>query len=163
MLTRRTFMQAAVAAAGLSLLPNSYGKDITLRLQESDLVYITAIKSNGRESHCQAEIWYAWDGSDIWVITDSSSWRATAPTLGLDRSRIWVGDVGNWQQSRGKYKSLPVLDAMTSIILDAQAHQKALQLFGDKYTMGWIVWGPRFKKGLADGSRSLIRYRPLTV
>jgi len=156
-------MQAAVAGAGLSLLPNSYGKDITSGLKKSDLVYITAIKSNGKESNCQAEIWFVWDGGDIYVITDSSSWRATAPTLGLDRSRIWVGDVGNWQQSGSKYKTLPTLEAATSIISDAQTHQKALELFGNKYTMGWIVWGPRFKKGLADGSRSLIRYTPLTA
>ncbi len=163
MINRRTFMQATAAGAGLSLLPFSYGEDLRSKLQASDLVYITTIKSNGKESSCQAEIWYVWDGADIYVITASTSWRATSPSLGLDRSRIWVGDVGNWKQSNGQYKKLPTVEAVASVLPEESAHEKALELFGDKYSMEWVVWGPRFRDGLADGSRSLLRYRPLTV
>jgi len=53
--------------------------------------------------------------------------------------------------------------AEATVVIDKSVEEKALQLLGDKYSMEWIVWGPRFRKGLADGSRVMLRYRPLTV
>ena len=38
--------------------------------------------------------------------------------------------------------------------------EAALAAFGAKYPDEWDKWEPRFRKGLADGSRVLIRYRP---
>ena len=38
---------------------------------------------------------------------------------------------------------------------------RALEAFGAKYADEWGSWGPRFRDGLADGSRVLLRYRPL--
>ena len=163
MIKRRTFVQGAMVSAGLSLLPASHAADMRTSLQKSDLVYITALKSDGKESSCQSEIWYVWDGADIYVCTATTAWRTRAAKKGLDRSRIWVGDVGKWQSSGGKYKDLPALEAATSVISDTNTHQMALERFGSKYTMAWITYGPIFRKGLADGSRSLIRYRPLTI
>ena len=35
-----------------------------------------------------------------------------------------------------------------------------LELFGDKYPISWLRYKSIFTDGLADGSRSLLRYRP---
>ena len=87
--------------------------------------------------------------------------KPTVPHKGLDRTRIWVGDLGNWKNTDGRYKTLPSIDAATSVVADEKIHAQALDMFGDKYPLGWIRWGSTFRKGLASGSRTLIRYRPL--
>ena len=43
---------------------------------------------------------------------------------------------------------------------DRARQARALESFGVKYPSQWSSWGPRFSKGLADGSRVMIRYRP---
>ena len=168
MLKRRTLIQAAITGAGLSLLPfsllqKSYAEEIGKTLQDSDLIYLTPIQSNGNESSCQSEIWYVWDGSDIFVCTKSTSWRATAPGVGLNHTRIWVGDMGNWTGTDGKYKTLPKIEAKTSIVTDTAVHKRALAMFGKKYPFAWIRYKSEFTNGLADGSRTLLRYQPISI
>lgn len=127
--------------------------------EESALVYLSPIKSNGALSSCQAEVWFVRDGRDIIVVTDAETWRAQAVRQGLSRTQVWEGDVGQWQSSDGKYKQLPASIAMASFEEDAVVHARMLQSFGTKYADGWGTWGPRFKNGLADGSRVMLRYR----
>ena len=161
MLKRRTLIQGTLAGIGASMLPAAQANELHQQLQESDLIYLTPIQSNGRESRCQSEIWYVWDGTDIFVCTETTTWRARAAASGLDHTRIWVGDLGNWKNTDGAYKALPSIDAATSVVSDETVHAKALDMFGDKYPLGWIRWGSTFRKGLASGSRTLIQYRPL--
>ncbi len=130
---------------------------------DSDLIYLTPIRSDGSESRCQAEVWFVPDGEDLFVVTQSSTWRAHAPRLGLDRARVWVGDLGVWGDTGGKYRSLPQLEAVVSYVRAADVQERVLNRFGDKYTMEWVIWGPRWRKGLADGSRVMLRYRPAAV
>ena len=167
MLKRRSFMQATLAGAGLSFLPRSGAAELpgVLKgeLEESDLIYLTPIQSNGKESSCQSEIWYVWDGADIFVCTDTTAWRARAVAKGLDRTRIWVGDLGNWKRTDGKYKALPSMEAASSIVTDKSLHAEALELFGNKYPFGWIRYGSIFKEGLESGSRTLLKYRPVSA
>lgn len=129
-------------------------------VHSSDLIYLTPIKANGQESSCQSEIWFVTDGTDLFVCTGTESWRARAARKGVTRTRIWVGDLGNWQNTDGKYKDLPRLEATASVVDDKARQDEILDLFGDKYPMSWVVYGPRFRNGLADGSRTMIRYRP---
>lgn len=171
MLKRRTLIEAAATGIGLSLLPlaqaaDPAGKlpgDLKSELGRSDLIYLTPIQSNGRESRCQAEIWYVFDGTDIYVCTDTTAWRVRAVAKGLDQTRIWVGDLGNWKSANGKYKSLPKIETTSSIVTDEAVHAMAMELFGKKYPVGWIRWGTTFTKGLASGSRTLLKYRPMGV
>ena len=160
MLNRRQFVQVAITGTTLSLLPHSKATELSHNLESSDLIYLTPLKSNGTESRCQSEIWYVWDGTDIYVCTDTTAWRAKAPALGLKQTRIWVGDLGNWKSTNGEYKQLPRIDAVTNIVKDSVVHAKTLEMFGEKYPLGWVRWGPTFKRGLKDGSRTLLQYRP---
>ena len=97
----------------------------------------------------------------MYVVTDTRAWRAQAIRVGLTRTQVWVGDVGLWQRSNGRYRNLPSLTAAGSQIDDAITHAQALTVFADKYAAEWGSWGPRFKRGLADGSRVLLRYQPV--
>ncbi len=169
MIKRRTLVKLAASIPLLSTAPavlfasGSASDNIKGAMAESSLIYLTPIQSSGKESRCQSEVWFTYDGVDLFVCTTIKTWRAKAVAKGLDRARVWVGDLGEWKGTKGKYRKLPQLDAQVSIISDKKEEQRALDLFGDKYSLEWILWGPRFRKGLADGSRTMLRYRPLTV
>jgi hypothetical protein len=94
------------------------------------------------------------------VVTAADRWKAVAVGRGLDRARFWVGDFGRWKRSGGRYKTGPSFLAKAGFEKDASVAERALVAFGEKYPDEWGKWEPRFRKGLADGSRVLVRYRP---
>lgn len=164
MLTRRRFIEGAASAVALLNLPLLARGDhhkLAEQLQQTNLIYLTPIRSNGKESRCQAEIWFAADGTDMYVCTATSSWRARAPRQGLTSARVWVGDLGTWRSTGGRYRNLPQVETDVAIIDDKAEQVRVLELFGRKYTAEWGTWGPRFKTGLDDGSRTMLRYRPV--
>ena len=166
MLTRRRVLVAGtsmVVAAGFAGRVHS-ADDAALQsgMDESELIYITPIRSDGKESRCQAEVWFVHHQSDLYVVTADDAWRAQAIGKGLTRTRIWVGDVGAWGDSEGTYRSLPQVEAVASQIADAETQNSVLDAMGGKYSVEWFVWGPRFRNGLADGSRVMLRYQPVT-
>jgi hypothetical protein len=164
-LSRRTLLAAGSAAAAWLVLPvraraSALSEAARAALGASPLVYVSPLKSDGSESACHAEVWFAADGDDALVVTASGRWRARAIEKGLDRARLWVGDLGVWARSGGGFRTAPTYVAKASLERDAAAHERALALFGKKYPAEWGEWGPRFRAGLADGSRVLIRYAP---
>jgi hypothetical protein len=163
MINRRSIIRFITSVPFVSAISIPSFADVKKGMRDSPLIYLTPIKSDAQESKCQAEVWFAHDGVDMYVCTGADTWRAKAASNGLNRARIWVGDLGEWKGTRGKYKTLPQLDAEATVVIDKSIEEKALQLLGDKYSLEWIVWGPRFRKGLADGSRIMLRYRPLSV
>ncbi len=164
-LTRRELL---IAGAAVAFLPRTVRADAgglsaaaRAALGTSPLVYISALKRDGAESRCHAEVWFAQEGDSALVVTGSDRWRAQAIQKGLTRARLWVGDHGVWDKS-GKdsaYQAAPSFLAAASIEVAPAQHDHALVLFGSKYTKEWGSWGPRFKNDLADGSSVLIRYR----
>ena len=162
-LNRRRWLGLTGAAAAAAWLPGgARGAAPTLAraMAESDLLYLTPLLGGGSESACQAEVWFVADGGDAVVVTASDAWRATAVTRGFARARLWVGDVGVWSDANGAYRALPTTTATASFVTEADEHARLLDLFGDKYSLEWIIWGPRFRSGLKEGSRVMIRYRP---
>jgi len=168
-LSRRSFLRALTAAgAALLLAPARLRADQAFALpeatraalEESPLVYLSPLRSDGTESECHGEVWYVWDGGELLVVTDSSRWKALAVRRGLDRARIWVGDFGRWKWARGRYKTGPTFLAEARFDAGESAIETVLTAFGAKYPDEWGKWEPRFRKGLTDGSRVLIRYRP---
>ncbi len=165
-------MRGAAALSGVVLLPANLARsrDMKFRvskatqaaIETSKLIYITPLKSNGEESSCHAEVWFYADDADLLVVTKPELWRSQAIKRGLDRARIWVGDHGVWKSSHGAFRNAPSFLAQAEHISgDAQAVGRTLKAMGAKYAdEGWSTYGPRFKEGLADGSRVLLRYRP---
>jgi len=170
-LSRRRFLESSAAGLLLAALgpaallradTSALGPAHRKAMAESPLVYVTPLRSDGGESRCHAEVWFVADGDDILVVTNPERWRAAAIQKGLDRARVWIGDYGIWKKSEGRFKQAPTLLVHGRIDKDRAVHARALEKFGAKYSDGWSKWGPRFRKGLADGSRVLIRYSPVS-
>jgi hypothetical protein len=161
-ITRRTFLAAAAAGTAGLLLPRAARADhheaLAAAMAASPLVYVSPLKKDGSESTCHGEVWFVADGKDALVVTAHDRWKAKSVASGLDRARLWVGDFGVWKSADGKWKTAPTFDARVAVVTDAAARDKALALFGKKYPAEWEKWGPRFKDGLADGTRVLLRY-----
>lgn len=159
---RRTFLQASLGTLAAvhwpyALAAETESSPVEQALLDSDLVYLSPIKTDGSLSTCQAEIWFVMLDEDLYVCTRSGSWRAEAPAKGLTNTQFWVGDKGVWK--RAKYQSLPKIKGIASIETDADTIESALEKFGQKYSSGWRTWGPKFREGLEDGSRTLLRYK----
>jgi hypothetical protein len=129
-------------------------------LSTSKLIYLTPIKSDGEESKCKAEIWFAFHKGEIFVVTPKDAWRAEAVRKDLTDTRIWVGEFGNWRRSKEAFRDAPELMATGSIVEDKEIHSTVLKTMGEKYSDEWASWGPRFKSALEDGSRVMIKYKP---
>ena len=131
-------------------------------LDKSDLIYLTPIRSDGAESTCHGEVWFIHYNQEIFVVTKSDAWRTEAIRRGLRRASIWIGEFGVWTRAKDRYRSAPFLRIEGSIEEDTAVHEELLALFGVKYASEWGSWGPRFRKGLANGSRVLLRYQVLS-
>ncbi len=164
MTSRREFLSGAAVglAAGALPLPARSADAASAALDESDLVYLTPLRADGSESRCHAEVWFVRHAGALWVVTAADAWRARAVRAGLDRARLWVGEFGVWTRADEAYRAAPQLEARASLVADPQVQASVLDSFGSKYRLEWIVWGPRFRAGLADGSRVLLRYQPLS-
>lgn len=133
-------------------------------LSTSRLIYLTPIRSDGEESECKGEVWFSYDGdAHVHVVTQYEAWRANAIRQGLTSARIWVGEFGVWTRAGDSYRSAPELMLEGSIEDDPLAQEKVLTTMGGKYTDEWGVWGPRFREGLRDDSRVMLRYKILTA
>ena len=158
MVNRRTLLVSAAAAPALVLSRRATAQ-AAAPLDASKLVYITPLKGNGEESRCKAEIWFAHVDGDVFVVTSSDAWRAQAIGRGLDRARLWVGEFGVWSDADGAFRNAPELMATAAVETNGDTQGRVLAAMGGKYSDdGWSRWGPRFEKGLADGSRVMIRY-----
>lgn len=158
MIRRRTLIVGAVAAPAVVMAARVLA-DASTALATSKLVYLTPLKSNGEESRCKAEIWFAYHGGDVFVVTQADAWRAQAIRQGLTRARLWVGEFGVWSSADDAFRQAPELMASASLVADSEQQQPVLEAMGGKYAEdGWNTWGQRFRDGLANGERVMLRY-----
>ena len=163
MTTRRDWVLGMTIAPAIPLLARrAFASEESASddpLETSPLVYITPIKSDGEESRCKAEIWFSHHDGGVFVVTPPDAWRARAVGKGLTKARLWVGDFGVWTQSDGAFRKAPEYMATASIESEGEVQARVLSAMGKKYAdTGWGSWGQRFRDGLADGSRVMIRY-----
>ena len=133
-------------------------------LSESPYVYVSPLRSDGEESRCHGEVWFGWIDGAVVVNTGSDRWKARSVRRGLDRARIWVGDFGSWKRLLGKsedFRRGPCFDAGAEFVGDVRTLDRLLALYEKKYPAEIGEWSDRMRNGFADGSRVLIRYRPL--
>ncbi len=165
-MTRRALLHSASALALLgpacARLALADTAPAVAFLDKSALIYLTPIRSNGEESACHGEVWFVHHEGEIYVVTKADAWRAEALSRGLTRARIWIGEFGVWTRAKERYRSAPRLMIEGRHETDAATHASVLEVFGRKYADEWGTWGPRFRDGLADGSRVMLRYRVTT-
>lgn len=164
--TRRTFVATTAAAlAALVTSPRAaraaVSADAAAALAKSDVVYLTPLKRSGEESTCKAEIWFVEHAGAIYLVTSASAWRARAIGLGLTRARIWVGEFGTWTDAKDAFRAAPTFEATGNVVSTAEDQSRVLSIMGEKYRTSWLVWGPRFRSGLTDGSRVMLQYTPV--
>ena len=170
MIDRRTFLGAslAVLVSPLALSRAARGvqvsPEIEKALEGSPYVYVSPLKSDGSESTCHAEVWYAWlDGAAV-IITGADRWKSRALQKGLDRAQIWVGDYGRWKKVVGRnedFRKGPSFESRASLTKDDTLLERMIAVYEKKYPAEIGKWRDRFREGHADGTRVLIRYVPL--
>ncbi|MGR8947121.1 MAG: hypothetical protein ACU84Q_03680 [Gammaproteobacteria bacterium] len=163
---RRKFLVSSFAL-GLSTCLLSYrsfakSSPAIAALDKSALIYLTPILANGNESACHGEVWFVHHDGEIYVVTQTDAWRAQAIRKGLATAAIWIGEFGVWKRAKNKFRSAPYLRIKGSLETDSAVHAAVLEKFGAKYANEWSSWGPRFRDGLAEGSRVMLRYHPVT-
>jgi hypothetical protein len=162
LIDRRTFLRASLA---LAVAPAVVARAAELegKLEKSGFVYISPLRSDGSESSCHGEVWYAWLDDSVVIITGSQRWKARALAKGLGRARIWVGDHGTWKKLLGssqEFRKAPHFDADGKVVKDRTLLDRLLARFEEKYPDEIGEWRDRMRSGFADGSRVLIRYTP---
>ena len=173
-LYRRQFLEGALVVSGALLLPlrrssaadaGALSADATRAIASSPLIYLSPIRSDGKPSACQAEVWFGSDAGELFVVTAEKGWKAQAVKRGLDTAKIWVGDFGPWKKSDDRYKSAPNFVANAAIVAndDSATIERVLAVMGKKYPKEWGKWEPRFRKGWTDKSRVMLRYRPVAA
>jgi hypothetical protein len=162
---RRDLLKGAGLLLGaLALAPRARAEDkadfalsdeAKAALEKAPLVYISPLKRNGAESRCHGEVWYFMDGGDVVIGTNPGRWKGRALEQGLDRARLWV------PKGSGDFRAGHSFVGRASIDSDPATFDRLLARYAQKYPDEWKTWGPRFEKGRADGTRVLIRYRPV--
>lgn len=162
-ISRRQLLRGVAAAAvGAVWAPQISAADspAIAALDRSALIYLTPVVSGGRESACHGEVWFVHHAQEVFVVTQHDAWRAEAVRRGFTRAKIWIGEFGPWKSAKDRYRSAPYLEIEGALETNAETHATLLSHFGKKYADEWGSWGPRFRNGLADGSRVMLRYRP---
>ena len=132
-------------------------------LERSPYVYVSPLRSDGSESSCHAEVWYAWLDDAVVMIVSTDRWKARAIRRGLAQARLWVGDHGRWKGmlwNNEDFRGAPSFVAGAERVEDAALLERLLEAYEAKYPDEIEQWRERMRSGYADGSRILVRYRP---
>jgi len=168
LIDRRQFVGGSLGLLLASLVrtPNAraaIGSELLAALEASPLVYVSPLRSDGQESRCHGEVWYAWIDGSVVINTATDRWKARAVRKGLDRARIWVGDFGRVKGlfgSNDDFRKGPVFEAHSEFVDDPAVLDRLLRQYETKYPDEIGRWRGPMRSGFEDGSRVLIRYRP---
>ncbi len=167
-MTRREILVGGIVGMGVLALSLRSGAqtyalpdETKSALAQSGLVYISPLRSDGEESRCHGEVWFAHDHGSVLIVTQSDGWKSRALSAGLDRARIWVGDFGPVRRASDRYRSAPGFLARATSDKDDAAFERLLAAYAKKYPDEWDRWESRFRRGYSDASRVLIRYEPI--
>ena len=149
-LTAILTVPAALVAVVLALPASvrALDKDVEKALASSTYVYI----STERKDHAlgkPAEIWFLYYQGAVWVASPPNTWRVKRIKAGRTKAKIAVGNPDG-----------PSFRATGSLSKDASVHEVMFKTFAEKYKDRWKGYEQRFRDGLKDGSRVLIKYEP---
>ena len=137
-------------ACWVALEPPSFAAgpapEVVRALEHSAYVYIATQRKDGSFG-AAAEIWFMYDQGAVWMASPTTAWRVKRIRAGRPTARIAVGK-----------KDGPVLMATGSFVRDPAAYERLYIAFAKKYPEGWPKYEARFREGLKDGSRVLMRY-----
>ncbi len=123
--------------------------DVVGHLEKDAYVYIASTRKSG-DLGAAAEIWFWWDGSDVFVGTNVGSYRVRRIKAGRPAARIWVENTdGPWFAAKG-------------VLVDGRDAQDRMietysKKYGDSFTKSWKA---KFRDGFEAGTTVVVRYTP---
>ena len=149
---RYTWMFAAVVLLVGSFVPFAHGGSLSPELQKalesSKFVYVQSTRQDGKLSKA-AEIWFMVHNGAVWVVSPVTTYRVKRIQAGKTGAKVAIGKPDG-----------PSFTAKSSLVKDAEANKALFEAFAKKYGDGWSSYEKQFKEGLADGSRTLVKYDP---
>jgi hypothetical protein len=134
---------ALAASANAALSP-----ELDRALHEAKYIYIQSERKSGEQGKA-AEIWFYYDGKDVYVGTPPTSWRVRRIKHGRPKARIAVGKADG-----------PTFEAKGEIVRDATMERHLMDDYARKYPEGWARFADKFRDGFKSGERVLVRYTP---
>ena len=118
-------------------------------LEKDEYVYIASTRKSG-ELGTAAEIWFWWDGSDVFVGTNVGSYRVRRIKAGRPAARIWVKDTdGPWFAATG------------ALVDGRDAQDRMIETYSEKYGDSFTKsWKAKFRAGFDAGTTVVVRYTP---
>jgi hypothetical protein len=148
---RGWFLTFAVVFVNLQVAPvqsAALSPELQKALDSSKYVYIQSTRKDGTPGKA-AEIWFMYHNGAVWVASPASTYRVKRIKAGQTKAKIAVG------KSDG-----PSFSAKGSLVKDAEVNKVMFETFAKKYANDWSSYDKKFREGLADGSRALIKYEP---
>lgn len=168
MISRRTVLMGGLALAAWPVRAKAATGELPRAAREaletSPYVYISPLRSDGQESRCHGEVWFAWLDGAVVTTTNHETWKARSLGRGLDKARLWVGDYGRWKKTVGHneaFRKGPSLLAEVRATTDTKLLDRLLTVYDAKYPEEIERWRDRMRKGVASGERLLLRYTPV--
>jgi hypothetical protein len=141
----------------LALTAPALGAAPTQPAENNDLVYIAPLHKSGSLNYCQAALWYLTVGTDIYVCVGSKSQHAQTASDGSCKAELTFGDFTSAahihsQNSKG-------IMAEATIVQSEVIKESVLERLSQKYRSVWHAYGRTLEQGLANGSKTLLKYR----
>jgi hypothetical protein len=118
------------------------------QLESSTYVYISTQRKDGSFGK-PAEIWYLYHEGAVWVGTPPTTWRVKRIKHKRPNAKIAVGKPDG-----------PAFEAVGAIVKDPKVADLMFETYAKKYPDRWPGYAERFRTGMKDGSRVLVKYVP---
>ncbi len=147
---RVALLAAAVALARDAVAARATELPAAVRdqLASATYVYIATPRKDGSFGK-PAEIWFMYHEGAVWVGTPPTSWRVKRIRHHRPNAKVAVGKPDG-----------PSFDAVGSVVNDPKTAELLFATYAKKYPDRWPGYAQKFKDGMKDGSRVLVRYVP---
>ena len=117
-------------------------------LTNSKYVYISTTRKNGTLSK-PAEIWFLYHNGAVYVASPPTTWRVRRIKAGRTQAKIAVGKPDG-----------PSFAATGAVVSEPDIYPILFETYAKKYPGDWGKFEDKFRSGLKDGSRVLIKFTP---
>jgi hypothetical protein len=132
-----------VATAAADLSPA-----IKSDLANSKYIYVATTRKSGALGR-PAEIWFLYHDGAVYVASPPTTWRVRRIRAGRTQAKIAVGKPDG-----------PVFMANGAVVNEPDIYPILFATYAKKYGGDWTKYEEKFRNGLKDGSRVLIKYTP---
>ena len=142
------FVVVLVATPVVPAQSAALSPELQKALDSSKYVYIQSTRGDGKLSK-PAEIWFMPYNGAVWVASPPTTHRVKRIQAGHTTAKVAIGKPDG-----------PSFNAKGSIVKDPEVNKALFETFAKKYTNEWKSLEQKFRDGLANGSRVLIKYEP---